>query len=77
MKEPKFKVGDIVYDLIIHRDEEFLIFKNVIKKIIYNEKEGFIYVVSENGINDKKYRFEEKELYSKEEITKQFNSFMK
>lgn len=73
----KFKIGDVVYNLIVNRDEEFLIFKNVIKKVIYNEKEGFTYAVSENGISDKKYRFEERELYSKEEIINQFNSFMK
>lgn len=73
----KFKIGDVVYNLIVNGDEEFLIFKNVINKVIYNEKEGFTYVVSEEGINDKKYRFEEKELYSKEEVVKQFNFFVK
>ncbi len=74
---PKFKAGDIAYNIIINYDEEFVIFKNVINKVIYNEKEGFTYVVSEEGINDKKYRFEEKELYSKEEVVKQFNFFVK
>lgn len=73
----RFKVGDIAYDLIVNGGEEFLIFKNVIKKVIYSEKEGFTYVVSEMGIDDKKYRFEEKELYSKEELINQFNSFIK
>lgn len=73
----KFKVGDVVYDLIINVNQELIIFKNVVQKVFYNEKDGFSYALNEIGKANKKYRYEEGELYSEKELINQFNSFIR